>query len=167
LPLDALVMNRARWCLARCTSIASGSSNEHGGTVGTFNQLYPSGHGQFGNIDALGRQNVIDAEVGLDLTLLQHRKYVESLSLRTSFYEFWRQSENDAPYTSSASILRDADGSDARYIGSELDLLLNWQVDRHLSMYTGYSHFFPGSFIEETGDSKDIDYFYAAVTYTL
>ena len=35
-----------------------------------------------------------------------------------------------------------------------------------LSMYTGYSHLFPGSFIEDTGDSNDTDYFYTALTYT-
>jgi hypothetical protein len=105
--------------------VASGSARAHGGDVGTFNQLYPSGHGQFGNIDAIGRQNIIDVEPGLDLTLLEHEKYIESLKLRTSFYEFWRQSVHDDVYTSAGTVLRAAGTSDARYIGSELDLLLN------------------------------------------
>jgi hypothetical protein len=145
--------------------VASGSARVHGGDVGTFNQLYPSGHGQFGNIDAIGRQNIIDVDPGLDLTLLAHRKFVESLKLRTSFYEFWRESANDAVYTSSGSILRAAGTSNARYIGSELDFLLNWQVDPHLSAYVGYSHFFAGSFISQTGPSNGIDFFYTALTY--
>lgn len=145
--------------------VASGSSRAHGGDVGTFNQLYPSGHGQFGNIDAIGRQNIIDVDPGLDLTLLEHRKFVELLKLRTSFYEFWRESTHDAVYTSSGSILRAAGTSDARHIGSELDLLLNWQIDAHLSAYTGYSHMFAGSFISQTGPSNDIDFVYTALTY--
>ena len=54
----------------------------------------------------------------------------------------------------------------ASQIGSELDLLLNWQIDRHAAAYFGYSHFFAGDFIEQTGPSDDIDFLYAAFTYT-
>jgi len=145
--------------------IASGG-NRNRGTIGTFNQLYPSGHGQFGNIDAIGRQNIIDIDPGLDLTLLEHQQYVDSLKLRMSFYEFWRQSLEDGVYTAAGTVLRAAGTSNSRYIGNELDFLLNWQIDRHLSAYVGYSHFFPGGFISTTGSSRDIDFFYTAVTYT-
>ena len=145
--------------------IASGGST-NSKNVGTFNQLYPSGHGQFGNIDAIGRQNIIDIDPGLDLTLLEHQQFVDSLKLRMSFYEFWRESLEDAVYTASGAVLRTAGGSRSRYIGDELDFLINWQVDRHLSAYAGYSHFFPGGFISATGSSQSIDFFYTAVTYT-
>ena len=145
--------------------IASGGSTASR-NVGTFNQLYPSGHGQFGNIDAIGRQNIIDIDPGLDLTLLEHQQFVDSLKLRMSFYEFWRQSLEDAVYTPSGTILRASGASRDRYIGDELDLLVTWQVDRHLSAYAGYSHFFPGGFISATGNSQSIDFFYTAVTYT-
>jgi hypothetical protein len=103
------------------SDVASGSARAHGGDVGTFNQLYPSGHGQFGNIDAIGRQNIIDVEPGLDLTLLEHENFVESLKLRTSFYEFWRQSDHDDVYTAAGTVLRAAGTSDHRYVGSESD----------------------------------------------
>ncbi|HUB25524.1 MAG TPA: alginate export family protein [Tepidisphaeraceae bacterium] len=146
--------------------VASGTSRAHGGDVGTFNELYPSGHGQFGNIDTIGRQNIIDVEPGLDLTLLEHEKYVESLKLRTSFYEFWRQSIHDDLYNSAPAVVRTAGTSDARYIGSELDFLFNWQLDPHLYAYLGYSHFFAGEFITQTGTRSDTDFFYTAVAYT-
>ncbi len=144
--------------------IASGG-NKNPGTISTFNQLYPSGHGQFGNIDAIGRQNIIDIDPGLDLTLLEHEKFADSLKVRLSFYEFWRQSLQDAVYAASGSVLRAAGASTARYIGNELDFLLNWQIDRHLSIYVGYSHFFAGTFIQQTGPHQDIDFAYSAVTY--
>jgi hypothetical protein len=145
--------------------IASGS-NRGGSTLGTFNQLYPTGHGQFGNIDAIGRQNIIDVNPGLDLTLLEHRKFADSLKLRASFHEFWRQSLEDGVYTASGSVLRAPGSATSRYIGSELDFLVNWQIDPHLSAYIGYSHFFAGTFISQTGPSQDIDFFYTALTYT-
>jgi len=62
--------------------------------------------------------------------------------------------------------LRAANGSSEMFIGSEIDLLLNWQIDRHLLLYGGYSHFFAGDFIQDTGASQDIDFAYFAVVYT-
>jgi len=32
---------------------------------------------------------------------------------------------------------------------------------RHLQVYAGYSHFFPGEFIRNTGPSRDSDFFSA------
>lgn len=145
--------------------IASGG-NHNPGTISTFNQLYPSGHGQFGNIDAIGRQNIIDIDPGVDLMLLKNLPWIDSLKLRVSWYMFWRQSLEDNVYTSSGSVLRSAGASRDPYIGNELDLLLGWQIDRHFSAYTGYSHFFPGGFISATGPSNPIDFFYMAVTFT-
>ena len=77
-----------------------------------------------------------------------------------------RQSTDDAVYNAAGGILRGDLGSDESYIGSEIDLLLNWQIDRHFSVYAGYSHFCAGSFIEDTGPSDDIDFFYLAGTFT-
>jgi hypothetical protein len=145
--------------------IASGG-NKNPATIGTFNQLYPSAHGQFGNIDQIGRMNIIDVNPRFDLALLQQVKYVQSLALRTSYYAFWRQSLEDGAYNAAGTLFRAAGTSRARPIGSEIDFLLNWQVDPHLLAYFGYSHFFPGSFIQETGPSNPIDFFYTAVTFT-
>ena len=100
------------------------------------------------------------------MTLLENQQFVDSLKLRVSFYEFWRESLEDAVYTSSGTVLRASGTSNARYIGNELDFLVNWQIDRHLSTYMGYSHFFPGGFISQTGSSQGIDFFYTAVTCT-
>ena len=57
-------------------------------------------------------------------------------------------------------------GVESTEIGSEIDLLLNWQIDRHAAAYVGYSHFFAGEFIADTGPAEDIDFFYVALTYT-
>ena len=71
----------------------------------------------------------------------------EPLSLRAEQHWFWRQSTEDAVYSAPGTVLRPGTGSDEAYVGAETDLLLNWQIDRHLSAYLGYSHFFPGDFI--------------------
>ena len=66
----------------------------------------------------------------------------------------------------SGGVLRADNNSDASFIGSELDLLLTWQLDRHTLFYLGYSHVFPGDFIQRTGPAQDIDLLYAAATFT-
>lgn len=145
---------------------ASGDDDASDPDKGTFNQLFPLGHAYFGYIDVVGRQNIIDVHPGLQLTLLKDKSYAKSVKLRTDYHFFWRAEESDALYNAAGAVARAAGGSDQTYVGSELDLLLDWQVDRHLSFYAGYSHFFAGDFLEATGPSDDIDFFYVAGQYT-
>ena len=144
--------------------IASGGSRNHPGDA--FDQLFPSGHDQFGTIDAIGRQNIIDVHPGFTFDLLENKPGVKQLTLLTQYRQFWRESTQDAVYTSSGSILRSSGGSNARGIGGEMDLQMNWQLDRHISAYAGYAHFFHGAFISDTGPDHDIDFAYTALTFT-
>src|SRR5687767_7509893 len=146
--------------------VASGDDDPADGDLQTFNQLFPLGHAYFGYIDVIGRQNVIDAHPGVELTLAKEKRHLKRLALRGDYHLFWRYSDADALYGVGGGIQRAGAGSDAAFIGSELDVLINWQIDRHTSVYVGYSHFFAGDFIEESGPGEDIDFVYAAVTYT-
>jgi hypothetical protein len=154
---------------------ASGDDDPNDDELNTFNQLFPLGHAYFGYIDVIGRQNIIDIHPGLELTPIQNARYVKKLTLRGDYHLFWRASDDDAVYNVSggggsappvAGILRGDSGSDETFIGSEFDVLLTWQVDRHLQVYGGYSHFFTGDFIDDTGANRDIDFLYMAVIYT-
>ena len=146
--------------------IASGDDDPTDNDLTRFNQLFPLGHAYFGYIDVIGRQNIVDLHPGVDLTLLSGHQYAQKLTLRSEYHMFWRQSDNDGVFNAAGGLQRAAGTTSDTYIGSEIDLLLNWQVDRHLSAYVGYSHFFAGDFLEATGAHDDIDFFYAAVTYT-
>jgi hypothetical protein len=146
--------------------IASGDDDPTDPDKQTFNQLFPLGHAYFGYVDVIGRQNIIDLHPGVELTLLQNVKYAKKVSLRADYHLFWRQSDDDAVYNAAGGVQRADNGTDKLYVGSEIDLLVNWQIDRHWSSYIGYSHFFAGGFIEETGPSDDIDFLYAAVQMT-
>ncbi len=147
--------------------VASGDDDPTDGDLETFNQLFPLGHAYFGYIDVIGRQNIIDLHPGVELTLAKEKRNVKKLALRADYHLFWRYSDEDAIYGVGGAIQRADGGSDAAFVGSELDLLLNWQIDRHTAAYFGYSHFFAGDFIDESGPADDdIDFFYAAITYT-
>jgi len=138
---------------------ASGDKGPGGG-VGTFNPLYPNGHSYLGYIDYIGRQNIISANGGLITTP------VRDLTLSLQQYFFWRASDRDALYNKSAAVLRPGNGTTARYVGAEVDLLATYNFTRHLQSYAGYSHFFTGEFIRKTGPSRDSDFLYCAVQYT-
>ena len=136
---------------------ASGDDGS-GGDVGTFNELYPLGHRYLGFIDIVGRQNIVDLHGGASVTL-------GSSELGVQTHSFWLANANDALYDAGAAIVRPPSG-DARYVGTEVDVTLVTQIDRHLSSILGYSHLFAGSYLEQTGDSADIDFVYGQLQYT-
>jgi hypothetical protein len=115
----------------------------------------------------VGRENIIDLHPGLTVTLARDEQFAKLVTLRSDLHEFWRESSEDSLYNAAGGVQRAAaPGVGSKYVGSEIDLLLNWQVDRHLCAYTGYSHFFAGTFLQDTGAHNDIDFFYAALNYS-
>jgi Alginate export len=131
-----------------------------GGSVGTFNQLFPNGHSYLGYIDYIGRQNIISSSGGIAISP------IHDLTLSLQQYFFWRASVRDSIYNKSSAIIRAANGTTARYVGAETDLLATYNFTRHLQGYTGYSYFFPGGFIHESGPHKASNFVYAALQYT-
>jgi hypothetical protein len=144
--------------------IASGDHDPTDSDRGTFNPLFPSAHPYLGYIDVVGRQNIVDLHPGLMLT------FARGVTLRGDYHFFWRQSSEDSLYADSGAVVVAAGVSDAKYVGSELDILFSVQFDRHWSGYAGYSHFFAGDFVQQTGAvtgaDNDIDFVYGALTFT-
>ncbi len=138
------------------------ASGDHspGGGVETFNQLFPLGHLYLGWIDTVGRQNVIDLSAGVSA------KPLEKLTVQLHGHLFWRADNDDALYNAGGGVVRPGAAANDRFVGSELDLLLEYRINRHLTASFGYSHFFPGAFIEKSGSGNGIDFIYAALEYT-
>ena len=138
------------------------ASGDHqpGGDVQTFNQLFPLGHAYFGYIDAIGRQNIIDLSTGLTF------KPFERLTFDLHGHFFWRADSDDALYNAGGASVRPGSAGNARYIGAELDLLLRYQLNTYTEVQFGYSHFFTGRFIEQSGPAKDVDFLYASIQFT-
>jgi hypothetical protein len=100
-------------------NIPFGPRGQPGGNVGTFNQL-PLGHLYLGSMDYVGRPNVINPSAGISVTPLP------GLSRSLTQYFFGRASDRDALYNAGAE-LRPGTATDARHVGAELDLLVNYQ----------------------------------------
>jgi hypothetical protein len=138
---------------------ASGD-DEPGGDVETFNQLFPLGHAYYGFIDAIGRQNAIDFNLGATCTPMP------KMTLYAAGHFFWRASTDDALYNAGGMVSRAGAMASDREIGQEINVVLKYKFNRHLLGELGYGYFFAGDFIEETGASDDIQFLWASLEYT-
>jgi len=89
---------------------ASGDG-EPGGSVGTFNQLYPTAHSFLGYIDYIGWQNIISPSAGVAMSP------VRDLTLSLQQYFFWRASNLDALYNKFGAVFRPGTGTTASLAG--------------------------------------------------
>jgi hypothetical protein len=139
---------------------ASGDNRAGDNKVGTFNQLFPTGHAYLGYIDTVGRQNIIDLRTGG--AFKPHEKLAAALEL----HYFWRADSSDALYNAGGAVVRPGAAGSSRKIGAEIDLTFKYQFDRHTLIQSGYSRFFAGDFIKESGPSEDIDFGYLLAQFT-
>lgn len=131
-----------------------------GGDVGTFNQLWPLGHAYYGFIDTVGRQNAIDLHIGVSGTP------IERTTVGITGHFLWRAEAADALYHVGGGVVRAGAPGTSRDLGFELDLTVKHKINRHLACLFGYSRFFPGTFIDQTGPSQEIDFLYGQVQFT-
>jgi hypothetical protein len=138
--------------------MASGSTDG----AHTFNPLFPPQYIYLGHLYVVGRQNLIDAHGGLSLHL------TPQVTLSAEQHFFWRQNTGGPIFNAKGDLLRADPGSGAASIGNEFDVWVTWQIQRHVSAYMGYAHFFAGNFISDAdaGQDRDIDFLYAAITFT-
>lgn len=137
---------------------AASGDDAPGGDVGTFHQLFPLGHAYFGFIDAVGRQNILDVSAG------SKWKLGGGVGLLASLHSFRVLETADALYNAGGAPARTGFTSDD--VGTEVDLMADRNFGRHLATYAGYSHFFPGDAIEQSGPSEDTDFLYVGFRWT-
>jgi hypothetical protein len=139
-------------------SATSGDSDPTSSTLRTFSPLFPDPtYG--GRTARLGAGNSVSvvpaARYGLNPSM--------TLSAEWGFY--WRQSVHDGIYSALGGVLRTGRSTDARYVGSQPSVWLDWQIDPHLTLTLSYTHFFARRFLKETPPGEDMDFVYAQVRY--
>lgn len=133
-------------------NIISGDRNPDDPALQTFNVFFPKGK-YFGEAGLIGPANLINLHPSLTLDL------GSGWTLGTAAIFYWRQSLRDGVYGVAGNLLRPAGDSRARYIGTQADVVLGWEVSRNLSFEAAYSVFRPGAFIRETGRADTVHFF--------
>ena len=148
---------------------ASGDSDRMDSESETFSQLYPLGHAFLGYIDAVGRQNIVDARVTLGAWPVPKK-----LKVWGDLHWFWRANDDDALYNAGGALQRAATyvtpggrtvASGERFVGAEADLTLSYQFTRYTTLLMGYGHFFAGEFLDTTGPTDDVDFLYTSLEF--
>jgi hypothetical protein len=139
-------------------NVTSGDQNPTQSDLQTFNPLFPRG-AYFGEPALIGPANHIDLHPQLDLLL--HR----NVTLMVDWDRFWRESTRDGIYGPAVNLIQSGQTSSARYVGNQIETMLEWRLDRHFTLTADYAHFFAGDFLKQTTPGKDVDYFSAWVTY--
>jgi len=139
-------------------NVTSGDRDPKDSDLQTFNPLFPKGS-YFGEPALIGPSNHVDVHPQLDLALR------DRLTLTIDWDWFWRQDKHDAIYGPAVNVLLSGAASDARYVGDQLELALEWDVNRHVTFTGDYARFYAGDFLKEASPGKDVGYFSAWVTF--
>jgi hypothetical protein len=146
--------------LALGLDYASGDDDGPGGDVGTYDQLFPTGHLWFGWIDAVGRQNVLAARATASV------KPTKDILVRADVHLLRRASDEDSLYNAAGADIRAPGGSASDDVGTELDLMVKWTPERHWEIEAGWSYLAAGRFLTDTGADEDIQFLWLGATFT-
>lgn len=139
-------------------TIGSGDTNPRDGKLGTYGGLFPK-LAYFNQAGLLGASNVMDLQPSLTL------KPIPRLKLTLSWDFIWRQTTNDAVYTSVATPIPGTAGRAGRYTGSQLAFDVYWQVDRHIVMNAGLVHVDVAKVLSAVG-GHNTNFVYLSAAYT-
>ncbi|UGV26818.1 hypothetical protein E0H22_14685 [Rhodopseudomonas boonkerdii] len=131
------------------SDVISGDNNPDDPNLETFNPLFPRGK-YFGALSPVGPRNLIQVRPSISV----HPRRDVAVSLTGG--AFWRQSAADGIYGVPGNLVRSGKGSDARFIGHQVELSVAWQATAELNLSASLSTFEPGRFISDTGPSQTI-----------
>lgn len=138
---------------------ASGDDNAADGESGTFQNLFPTNHLYYGYMDLFAWQNLRNPAVHFEFS--PHQQWRVSLN----WHWFWLDDSADAWYRASIrDTARPIDAGADSYAGSELDLTILWKAHQHLDVQLGYSRFFAGNYLSDTGSGDDAHFAYLMLT---
>jgi Alginate export len=140
---------------------ASGNKNPNSNTWGTHDQIYASNHDKIDFADQFSWKNIEDIRTGVS------EKVAKKWTLNEIFDDMWLATKNDAVYGDGGVVAIPAHpNATSNHLGTELDLVANYEENHHVTYGFGFAHLFAGQYLKETTKGKDNNYPFAYVTYT-
>lgn len=136
---------------------ASGDSNPHDRTFGTFNPLFPNGY-YVTLAGYTGYTNFIHLKPSITLHPTDNLKVMFAAAAQ------WRETTGDAIYTQPDIPVPNAAGRPGQYTGCYGQLRLDWTVNRATSVTVEAVHFMAGDAIRRAG-GHDGNYIGAELKY--
>lgn len=139
---------------------ATGDKDPTDGDRETFDPIFPFAHAYQGYADVFAWKN------GADWKFTGSMKPDVKWILQADYHIFKLAEKKDAWYKSDGTaVRRDATGASGNAVGNELDLHAKYAYDDSLSFWMGYSRFFTGNFVRDTGGiDDDMDWLFLQMT---
>lgn len=147
-------------------AFGSGDSNPNDNKHETFDNLYPTNHKFYGYMDYFSWQNLHDVRA------IYQMKPHPQVTFSLEGHLYWVADTADNLYNV-GGVARGAGPSAAgfgrnpgydNFIGSEIDVVVGYSINKFAMLEGGYGHFFPGSYVNSTwqnsGGSAAGDWFY-------
>ena len=131
--------------------VLSGDHNAKDNTLSTFNPLFPNGN-YLNEAILFGPYNLVIVRPTLKLNLTQ------KLSSNTNYEVLWRQSSRDGVYNIAGFLIHPPAGSNALFIGSQIQEELGYSFSRHVTGTLAYEHFFSGRFLKQSPPAKGLNF---------
>jgi len=142
-------------------SAGSGDQDPQDGRTGTFQNLFPTNHPPYGLMDVFSWQNQ------QNLVLRLSSQPTESIKATLDLHSFWLNTTRDAWYRANGvTQVRPISPDAANHAGYEADFAVSAKLDEHMDLLVGYSHFFAGDYLSDTGPADDADFGYVMLTVT-
>ncbi len=141
---------------------ATGDQDPRDGVRETFDNLFPTNHPHYGYMDFLAWQNLWD--VRLMVNLSPHPRW----SVEANLHRMGLHRTTDALYNAARRAVRLAPGPvRSRTVGTELDALVQWTPSPRFQVLVGYSRFWPGAYLRQTGPADPATFVYGQVHVVL
>ena len=145
-------------------NFGTGDGDPLDGEIETFQNLFPTNHKFYGQMDVFSWQNMHDLEASLKV------QPVKAVTLKAEYHAFWLATTDDVWYRANGvtpvRTLTPQARKASNYAGSEVDILAQWVVTKYFTVEAGYSHFFAGDYLDDTGPADDADFGYVMATLT-
>jgi hypothetical protein len=132
------------------------------GNIGTFQNLFPTNHKFYGMLDVFSWQNMHN------VMLSSRVAPAKNVTVQLDYNVFWLADTNDGWYRANGTTVVRPVNAAARsansFAGSEIDLVATWSANKHFHLQGGYSHFFAGNYLGDTGTHADADFGYIQAT---
>lgn len=143
---------------------ASGDRDPADACSESFLNLFPSNHEPYGLLDVFAWRNVHDASA--QLTAMPAKNVEIGLHWHVSWLaqtsDYWFRSNGITPLRTTTPAGSDVRAIDSgRFAGHELDVTVEWSAAQWLRVLVGYSHFFSGAYLRNTGPADDAHFAYA------
>ncbi|MGF1530826.1 MAG: alginate export family protein [Puniceicoccaceae bacterium] len=146
-------------------NFSTGDEDPNDGRSTTFQNLFPTNHLFYGDLDRFSWQNLHNISAGV------RWKPAEKVFIKSAYHFFWLADTNDVWRFAGQGAVGGAarygnalNRNPSSYVGSEFNLSAQYRASKWFRLEAGYSHFNAGSYIGDTapvvGTRDDAEFAY-------